>query len=273
VACCLAASALGAQEKGRQDQGAYSLGGLRAGFCVQLLLDPATVRKELPQGYQPLPATQAGELHPVLSEVVKHQPEFASWTPSRLCLYALDSLQAKDFAFANKKGRKPLLLGVWTAAATEGAGGGRGEVALLVLSNDGRLIHSAKSAGARVLHAKLVVGKVPPGEEDTVPSATADRFQVSFGKTVVTWDGRASSDSTTAAGQVEVAWTAAPEGRGVAAGRLVLHPLWSRGMIGSLRVIGKDEFATALKASPVHFVGPQYERGGGTLQLGGSARQ
>jgi hypothetical protein len=273
VAFLLAASALRAQERGRQDLGVYGLGGLRAGFCVQLLLDPATVRKELPGGYRPVTATQAGELHPVVSGVVKDQPEFATWTPSRLCLYAFDTLQAKDFTFANKKGRKPLLFGVWTAVAAQVAGGGRREVALLVLSNEGRLIHSAKSAGAQVRHAKLVIGKVPPGEEDTVPSATADRFQVNFGKTVVTWDGRSSSDSTTSTGQVEVAWTAAPGSRGPADGRLALHPRWSRGMIGSLRVIGKDEFATALKASPVHFAGPQYERGGGTLQLGGAARQ
>ena len=270
MACFLAASALRAQESGRKDQRAYSLGGLRAGFCVQLLLDPATVRKVLPGGYQPLAASQAGELHPVVSGVVKGQPEFASWTPSRLCLYALDTLQAKDFTFANRKARKPLLFGVWTAAAAA-VGGRRGEVALLVLSNNGGLIHSAKSAGAQVRHAKLMVGKVPPGEEDTVPLATADRFQVNLGKTVVTWDGRASSDSTTTAGQVEVAWTAASDGPG--AGRLELRPRWSRTMIGSLRVTGKDEFATALKASPVHFVGPQYERGSGTLRLGGAERQ
>jgi hypothetical protein len=273
VACFLAASALHAQESGRQDRGAYSLGGLRAGFCVQLLLDPATIRKVLPRGYQPLAAAQAGELHPVVSGVVKGQPEFASWTPSRLCLYALDTLQAHDFTFVNKKGRKPLLFGVWTAAAAETAGGGRREVALLVLSNEDRLIHSAKSAGAQVRHANLVVGKVSRGEADTVPSATADRFEVNLGKTVVTWDGLASADTSTMAGQVELAWIAASDSKDPAAGRLVLRPLRSCGMIGSLRVIGKDEFATALKASPVHFVGPQYERGGGTLQLGGARRQ
>jgi hypothetical protein len=272
LVCFLAASALRAQEGGRKDQRAYSLGGLRAGFCVQLLLDPATVRKVLPGGYRPLAASQAGELHPVVSGVVKGQPEFASWTPSRLCLYALDTLQAKDFTFANRKARKPLLFGVWTAAAAA-AGGGRREVALLILSNNGGLIHSAKSAGAQLRHAKLVIGKVPPGEEDTVPLATADRFQVNLGKTVVTWDGRAASDSTTTAGQVEVAWTAASDHQGPAAGRLELRPLWSRTMIGSLRVIGQDEFASALKASPVHFVGPQYERGSGTLELGGAARE
>jgi hypothetical protein len=227
----------------------------------------------LPGGYQPLTATQARELHPVVSGVVKGQPEFASWTPSRLCLYALDTLQAQDFSFTNNKPRKPLLFGVWTAAAAGEAGGARRDVALLVLSNNDRLIHSAKLAGTRVRSVTLVVGKVPREEEDTVPAATADRFQVKLGKTVVTWDGLASSDSTTAAGQVEVGWIAAPDHRGLAAGRLVLHPLWSRGMIGSLKIIGKDDVAKALKASPVHFVGPQYERGSGTLELGGPARQ
>jgi hypothetical protein len=54
---------------------------------------------------------------------------------------------------------------------------------------------------------------------------------------------------------------------------LALRPLWSRAMIGSLRITGKDEVAKALKASPVHFVGPQYERGSGTLELGGAPRQ
>jgi hypothetical protein len=272
VAFVLAASRLAAQQSGPEDRGTYRLEGLRTGFCVQLLLDAATVRKALPEGFRALTAAQAGELHPVVSSVVKGQPEFASWTPSRLCLFAIDTLEAKDFTYANRKGTKPLFFGVWTALAEEATGGGRREVALLVLSNNGRLIHSAKAAGAEVHQAKLLVGKVAPSEEDTIPSPAADRFQVSLGKTIVTWDGRAASDSTTE-GQVEFAWTAVPDRRGPTASRLVLRPQWSRGMVGSLRVIGKDDFATALKASPVRFAGPQYERGGGTMQLGGAARQ
>jgi hypothetical protein len=273
VAFVLAASTLPAQQSGPQDPGAYRLEGLRTGFCVQLLLDAETVRKALPEGFRPLTATQAGELHPVVSSVVKGQPEFASWTPSRLCLFAIDTLEAKDFTYTNRKGRKPLLFGVWTARAEAATGGGQREVALLVLSNNGRLIHSAKTAGAQVHQAKLLVGKVAPSEEDTIPLPAADRFQVSLGKTIVTWDGRAASDSTTTEGQVELAWTAAPDRHGPVTGRLALRPLWSRAMVGSLRVIGKDDFARALKASPVRFAGPQYERGGGTIQLGGVARQ
>src|SRR5439155_6119788 len=118
---------------------------------------------------RPLTATQAGALHPVVSGVVKGQPEFASWTPSRLCLYAIDTLEAKGFTFTNRKGRKPLLFGLWTALAEEARGGGRQEVALLVLSNNGNLIRSAKAAGAQVHQAKLLVGKLAPSEEDTLP--------------------------------------------------------------------------------------------------------
>jgi hypothetical protein len=153
------------------------------------------------------------------------------------------------------------------------AGGVRRDVALLVLSNNDRLIHSAKAVGARVRRVNLSVGEVPHAEEDSVPLVKADRFQVNLGKTVLTWDGRASSDSTTRAGQVELGWIAAEERGGAGAGRLALRPLWSRAMIGSLRITGKDEVAKALKASPVHFVGPQYERGSGTLELGGAPRQ
>jgi hypothetical protein len=273
VALVLAVSTLAAQEAPRQEPDAYRVEGLRTGFCVQLLLDPAAVRKAFPGGYRPLAATQAGELHPAVSGVVKDQPEFAAWTPSRLCLYALDTLQGKDFTFADKKGRKPLLFGVWTAAAAPVAGGGRREVALLVLSNNGGLIHSAKTAGAKVQRAKLLIGKATVGEEDTILAPAADRFQVNIGKTVVTWDGRASSDSSRTAGQVQLAWAASAGRGGPAGGRLVLEPLWTRGMAGSFRVLGKDDFATALKASPIRFVGPQYERGGGSLQLIGSGKQ
>jgi hypothetical protein len=153
VALALAASTLAAQDDRRPEPDTYRLEGLRTGFCVQLLLDPAAARKAIPEGYRPLATTQAGELHPAVSGVVKDQPEFAAWTPSRLCLYALDTLQGKDFTFADKKGRKPLLFGVWTAVAAPAAGGARGEVALLVLSNNGGFIQSAKTAGAKVNRA------------------------------------------------------------------------------------------------------------------------
>jgi hypothetical protein len=266
----LAAPRLPAQEKDHPAPEPYQLQGLRSGFCVQLLLDPAAARKAIPGGYRPLSAAHAAALHPAVSGVVKDQPEFAAWTPSRLCLYAIDTLRSNEFTFASKNGRKPLLFGVWTASASAEAGGGQQEVALLVLSNNGRLVHYAKNAGTQVRRAKLVIGKAAVGEEDTIPPA--DRFQVNVGKASVTWDGRPPADSSRTAGPVELAWSGAGRG-GAAGGRLVLQPLWTVGMVGSFRVIGKDDFATALKTSPIHFVGPEYERGGGSLQLAGSGRE
>jgi hypothetical protein len=267
----LAASTLPAQEKNREPTEPYQIEGLRSAFCVQLLLNPAAARKAIPENYRPLSAAQAGELHPAVRGVVKDQPEFATWTPSRLCLYALDTLRGPGFSFASKNGRKPLLFGVWTATAAAAAGGRPRDVALLVLSNSGHLVHYAKNVGAQVRGAKLVMGKAAPGEEDTIMAPPADRFQVNVGKTSVTWDRRPSTSGSKTAGQVELAWSAGERG-GPAGGRLVLQPVWTLGMAGSFRVIGKDDFAAALKTSPIHFVGPQYEGGGGSLQLMGLER-
>jgi hypothetical protein len=272
LALVLAASTLPAQEKDHKPTEPYQLGGLRSAFCIQLLLDPAVARKATPGGYRPLTAGQAGELHPAVRGVVKDQPEFAAWTPSRFCLFALDTLRGNDFSFVSKNGRKPLLFGVWTATAAATVGGGQRDVALLVLSNNGHLVHYAKNAGAQVRGAKLVLGKAAAGEEDTLMVPPADRFQVNVGKTAVTWDGRPPTDSSRTAGRVDLAWNAGARS-GPAGGRLVIQPLWTLGMAGSFRVIGKDDFAKALKTSPIHFVGPQYRGGGGSLQVIGAASE
>jgi hypothetical protein len=50
-------------------------------------------------------------------------------------------------------------------------------------------------------------------------------------------------------------------------GDLVLTASWSRAMIGSLKVEGKDDLAKLLKASPIRFVGPVYQGGTGSLQF------
>ena len=50
--------------------------------------------------------------------------------------------------------------------------------------------------------------------------------------------------------------------------RLALTPEWTKGMAGSLRVEGDDDFAKAVKASPIRFVGPAVMGGRGELALG-----
>ena len=50
--------------------------------------------------------------------------------------------------------------------------------------------------------------------------------------------------------------------------RLVLRPQWTKAMVGSLRIEGSDDFADAIKASPVRFVAPAILGGGGELTFG-----
>ena len=50
--------------------------------------------------------------------------------------------------------------------------------------------------------------------------------------------------------------------------RLTLTPEWTKGMAGSLRVVGDDDFAEAVKASPIRFVGPAVMGGGGEFAFG-----
>jgi len=259
------AATLSAQKEDAESQ-AWRLEGLRKGFCVQLLMDPAAkALEELPAGYRAVPASEATDLHVSLRAVVEGQPEYASWSPSRLCFNSVDTVRTDEFILGDKSGRHPQLFASWTVLAA-GPGGPPGEVALNLFSNSERLIRSARLTGLRVREARLSVGPVPIEDENGVPSSD-ERFQVKVGKTTVTWDGRLARDSSAAREPFRLAWVASSERGGVATGELVLSAVTERPMAGSLKVEGKDAFAKALRASPTRFAGPAYQGGEGSVSL------
>jgi hypothetical protein len=248
------------------DANVWQLGGLRTGFCVELLLAPnSPVLGSLPQGVRPMPASQVADLPVSLKDVVQGQPEYASWSPSRLCFHLLDTIRTRDFTLGDRSGKHPQLFGTWTVTAA-GPGGTAHEAVLELLANSDRLIRSARLAGQAVQEARLTVGKVPVEDENGTPSGE-DRIQVKLGKTVVTWDGHLAGDSTRVASPRETDWTASGVRGGEASGKLTLTPTYSRAMAGSLKVDGKDALAKALKASPTRFAGPAYRGGGGTVSF------
>ena len=268
VALAAAASAapLAAQDDAA-GEASWRIEGLRRGFCVQLLLDPSSeTLRALPPGYRPLPAGRVGDLHISLKGVIQGQPEFASWSPSRLCFHAVDSLRASQFSLTNTKGKRPHLFGIWTVLAADSAGVPH-EVALEVFASSGRMVRSARLAGQELREARLTIGTVPGEEEDGVPR-TDRRFQVKLGKTTITWDGHPADDSTGVQGPVETGWVAPGTRGGVVSGRVTLTPAFSRAMVGSLKIDGKNDFAKALKASPTRFAGPEYLGGAGTITFG-----
>ncbi len=265
AAALVAASAvpLAAQDE-KPDPDSWRLDGLRTGFCVQLLLDPAShALQDLPKGYRPLPASEVADLHVSLRGVVEGQPEFAAWSPSRLCFHAVDTIRTSEFTLGDRSGRRPQLFAVWTVTAADRGGAPR-EVALDLLTNSERLIRSGRLAGVVMREASLSVAKVPQEDENGVPLAD-ERFQVKVGKTTVTWDGRLVGDSLAVREPIESTWTMASDRGGQATGQLVMSPTYSRAMAGALKVDGKDAFAKALKASPTRFAGPAYRGGAGRV--------
>jgi hypothetical protein len=231
-------------------------------MCVHLLVDPSTVTGELPSEFRLLRADQAEDLHPSLRSVVESQPDFASWSPSSFCLYYLDAVDAGAVRVENRNPDKAPMFGVWTVGAIELASGSRRDVALQLMTNSGRLQQVGGNAGLRMREIRSTVGKVPPEFLDDTTVASDDRYQLKVGKTVLIWDGHPAADSVKVEKAVSREWVAGSNG---VEGKVTLSAQWRRGLIGSLRIEGKDAFARALKGSPTRFVGPLYQGGEGEL--------
>jgi hypothetical protein len=242
----------------------WRLGGLRTAFCVQFLMDPASeALKELPSGYHPVSASDAADLHVALRGVVQGQPEFAAWSPARVCFAAADTVQTSEFTLVDRKRQRVQMFGSWTVLAAE-SGGPASDVALKLFSSSDRLIGSARKAGHLVREARVAVGLVPTEDENGVPSSDK-RFQVKVGKTLITWDGPPARASAAVSEPWRLTWTAIGDRRRVVSGEVVLSPVSSRPMVGALKVEGKDPFAKALRASPTRFAGPAYQGGQGSI--------
>ena len=261
MAGALAAGSLGAQQK-PDDARSWHLGGLRQGFCIELLIEAARASRHLAEGFRPLAAGQTPDLHPALRATIASQTEYRDWAPARLCLYFADSLDADGVRLVDRSGRKPLMMAFWTIAAADSASRPV-EISLQLLASSSRVGAAARGTGLDFDEAKALAG-VPPVDEEG-RSSLESRYQLRVGKTQVTWDGRQTGDSVRVQQSLVDQWLS--EGRGgVWTARFSVTPRWSRGMAGALKVEGKDDFAKALKASPIRFVGPIYLGGEAELR-------
>ena len=244
-----------------QADSTWHLAGLRTGFCIQLLLDPASeILQALPSGTRFLPASEDKSLHPSLRDVVASQSEFGAWAPSQLCFHAVDTISTSEFTIRGKRDR-PQLFGFWTVKSP-GTGGGPRDLVLALYTTSGRLAKAGEKLVSRVREGRLRMGKVPTVDEDGVPSSD-DRFEVKLGKTLITWDGRLANDTVRVKEPVTMDWALRDRGA-----RLSLSPEFALPMVGALKVDGKDDFAKALKASPTRFAGPAYRGGTGMVSFG-----
>jgi hypothetical protein len=221
--------------------------------------------RQMPEGVQSLPAQGAEDLHPSLRSEIAAQPELAAWSPSRLCLYYFGRVDAAGVRVGNANPRKAPLLGIWTVAATDAVSGKRQDVALEVFTNSSRLETSGRLAGLNLREVRTSIGVVPEDEEGR-PS-DEDRYTLRVGKTLITWDGRPAADSAPMEAPAAATWRAEGRRGGWVNGSFSLTARMTGGMIGSLKVEGKDALATMLKKSPMRFVGPWYQGGSAVLNL------
>lgn len=203
----------------------------------------------------------------MLRNVLEHQPEFAGWTPSKVCLYYMQSVDVGSLRVTERDPAKAPMLGIWSITAAEGAGNDAGDVALRLFTNNGRLERAAELSGLDLRKVESEVRNIP-NENDAKAPPIGVRRTVKLNKTLFTWEGRQVDDSSKAGGAVTQAWRADSRRRGPMTARLVLQPEWTKGMAGSLRVHGDDDFAKAVMASPIRFVGPAVMGGGGELAFG-----
>jgi hypothetical protein len=266
-------SGLQAQEKAKEEplNRVWQIEGLRTGFCVQLLLDPAQLDVTIPSDTRLLRADSVPDLNPVLRTLISDQPEFAAWIPSTICLYYMGTVDAGPVRVSQRNPNKATMIGVWALAAADAAGGARKDLALRLFTSSGRLERAGKLNGLDFRTVRSTVRDIRNEDEDDADASAPPigiRYEFKLGKTLLTWDGRRVSDSTRSQGPVSSEWRADRRRGGPMTARLTLTPEWTKAMAGSLRVEGKDDFADAIKASPIRFVGPAILGGGGELAFG-----
>lgn len=237
----------------------WTLEGLSAGQCVHFLMEPGVARKQVRNEVRLLRADQVKSLHPAIGSVIEGQPEFASWTPSSLCLFYLDAVHLGRRRYGDKDPRKRQMIGVWTLAGAEQGGGARRDFVLDLSATRGDLVRAAGLAKVKFRNAQSKMSR---------EAATGnDVYEIRIGKTRLVWNGRAAGDSTRVEQPLQESWLAKGSSGTVWRISATFAPAWSRSLVGVLSVEGKDDLAKALKASPTRFVGPLYFGGGGELRF------
>jgi hypothetical protein len=259
IATCWASSMAAQGTTQVKDERIWNLQGLRAGYCVRFLVDPATADQATKGGSRLVRADQDESLHPALRHAIQEQSEFASWAPSSLCFYYTDAVQLGNRRIVEKNARIAQMIGIWTVAAVEQAGGTRRDLALDMYASRERL-RTAAADNLVLLH------EVDAGFRASTDTSGTE-YRQTIGKTQLVWSGRTAGDSTKIETPIVDRWQL-PGVRGVTwLAQLSLTPAWERGLVGSLRVEGKGNLANAMKASPIRFVGPFYRGGGGQIRF------
>lgn len=233
---------------------------LDGAFCVEFMAPPKEAADLLPGKMVPLAAREVDSLAPIAKQAIQEQPELAAWSPGELCVIRAGTVSADGRETAEaKEGRSLYVAFVRVAAKYESGDSGAASAGGVLFADNWRI----QKAGEQLL---VSVGELD-AKAGPAPESTDERIVLEFGKSMVTWDGHAGSDSTAVAepwrrrvaieGLRNLRWDAL----------VTLQPTRRRAMIGSIRIEGKGALTKALKASPYRFVTPVFEGGEGTIAL------
>lgn len=246
----------------------WRIDALRAGYCIEFLIDSSAADEELSDDFVPVRADAAGDLHPAVAATVAARPDsFGSWSPSQLCLYWARTVNV-DGREISEDEDELLAVGVWSILArnVDSAGAAPQSRAVMLLASNWRAGRLAEREHIEFDRMDASGGKAPvEGPDGRMVPGPEDRYQIEKGNTVITWDGRLIGDSAAPGTPVSREWRAEGRRQTHWTVRGSVQPARSRPVAGALRVSGKDGLAKALKASPIRFIGAWHT--GGTAEL------
>lgn len=219
----------------------------RGGFCIWYLTDPEHAPELLPKGSTPRSASSVSNLPAVLRRVVQDEPRFASWIPAVLCLGRYATAQTGGRMMDRGKEDRPVII-AWQAMAVSDAHGIEGADWLMTdLGGDApRLRQHANRSSMGFRDRTLRNNRVKGDTIENDWEFRADGMKLF-------WTGRQIGEprpgATRAmtlgyAGVRNTFWLVSLE----------QSPGHERNLIGSLRIEGKSDLATAMKSSPVRAV-------------------
>jgi hypothetical protein len=243
---------------------AWDFENFRANWCVHFLIAPEMAEDELPRGFHSRSARGFPGLAPAVTMLIQGEPNYAEWVPSDFCSTHVDQLKVGDAQLGSSA--PPLndtqYLGVWLIAASPTSDAADSLVrpsyyVATLRSSNWRLIRLAETALIPVQYAEPSAGKVP--------ESTEDRYRVKMGGTVLTWDGHLAGDSAWVAPPIEQDWWILSSRGARQMTKVRLQPEKQQNVVGTLQILGKDDLAKSLRASPIRMVGPLSWGGTGSV--------
>jgi hypothetical protein len=224
----------------------------------------ATAEKKLPGGYRPRSAQDFPGLSPAISRLIHDEPTYGSWIPAQRCTSHFDRALVDERPVGDSAASldKAQALITWVIGAGGPSVESQGQATYYVVelrSDNWRLLRQGEIWALRGERAEPTVGKVP--------ESTEDLYQVRIGRTVVTWEGHLAGDSASAGAPIQESWYTTSMRNSRIRAQAVFSPESAQSVAGTLRIVGKDDLAKSLRASPIRMVGPMMWGGGGSIQF------